>query len=62
LVLSGNLPPGAGLALGNETAGLAARHKAQILEAVDRKMHKACPWRRRTGGVVDHQMVDVAGL
>jgi len=39
-------------------AGLAARHKAQILEAVDRQMRKACPW-QRTGGVVDHQMVDV---
>ena len=46
------------VALGNESAGLAARHKAQILEAVDRQMRKACPW-QRTGGVVDHQMVDV---
>jgi hypothetical protein len=31
-------------------AGFAARHKAQIFEAVDRQMRK---------GVVDHQMVDV---
>ena len=35
-----------------------ARHKAQIFEAVDRLMRKACPW-LRTGGVVDHQMVDI---
>ena len=37
-MLSGNLPPG-GVALGDEAAGLAARHKAQIFEAVDRQMH-----------------------
>jgi hypothetical protein len=47
-----------GVALGNETAGLTATDKTQILEAVDRQMRKACPW-QRTGGVVDHQMVDV---
>jgi len=35
-----------------------AQHKPQIFEAVDRHMCKACPW-QRTGGVVDHQMVDV---
>ena len=35
-----------GVALGDETAGLAARYKAQILEAVDRQMSE---------GVVDHQ-------
>jgi hypothetical protein len=52
------LAAGSGVALGDETAGLAARHKAQILEAVDRQMRKAYPW-QRTGGVVDHQMVDV---
>ena len=49
---------GGGVMPGDETAGLAARHKAQILEAVDRQMRKACPW-QRTGGVVDHQMIDV---
>ena len=37
--------------LGNEGAGLAARHKPQILEAVDRQMGE---------GVVDHQVIDVA--
>ena len=37
---------GGGIALGDEMAGLAARHKAQILEAVDRQMRKACPWQR----------------
>ena len=36
--------------LGNETAGPAARYKAEILEAVDRQMRE---------GVVDHQVVDV---
>ena len=41
---------GGGVALGNEGAGLAARHKAQILKAVDRQMGD---------GVVGHQMVDV---
>jgi hypothetical protein len=39
-------------------AGLAARHKPQIFEAVDRQMGEACPW-QRTGGVIDHQTVDV---
>ena len=48
-----------GVMPGNEGAGLAARHKAQILEAADRQMRKICPW-QRTGGVIDHQMVDVA--
>jgi hypothetical protein len=47
-----------GVMPGDEGAGLAARHKAEILEAVDRQMRKACPW-LRTGGVVDHQMLDV---
>jgi hypothetical protein len=32
--------------------------KPQILEAVDRQVRKACPW-QRTGGVVDHQVVDL---
>jgi hypothetical protein len=41
---------GGGVALGNESSGLAARHKAQIFEAVDRQMGE---------GVVDHQVVDV---
>ena len=41
---------GSGVALGDKGAGLAARHKAQILQAVDRQMRE---------GVVDHQMVDV---
>jgi hypothetical protein len=53
------LAPGGGIAVGDESSGLAARHKAEILEAVDRQMCKACPW-LRTGGVRDHQMVDVA--
>ena len=48
-MLSGNLPPGGGVALGDETAGLAARRKAEIL-AADREMRE---------GVVDHPMVDV---
>ena len=29
-----------GVALGNETAGLAARHKAEIFEAVDRQVRE----------------------
>jgi hypothetical protein len=58
LVLSGSLPPGAVLRSAMKTAGLAVRHKAQIFEAADRQMREACPW-QRTGGVVDHQMVDV---
>ncbi len=41
---------GGGVMPGNEGAGLAARHKAEIFEAVDRQMRE---------GVVDHQMVDV---
>src|SRR5271165_2963652 len=49
---------GSGVMPGDEGSSLAARHKAQIFEAVDRQMRKACPW-QRTGGVVDHQMVDV---
>jgi hypothetical protein len=57
-VFKGSLPPGGGVALGDEGAGLAARHKAQIFETVDRQMRKACPW-LRTEGVADHQMVDV---
>jgi hypothetical protein len=40
LVLSGSLPPGAVLP-GDEGAGLAARHKAEIFEAVDRQI---CKW------------------
>jgi hypothetical protein len=32
-----------GVGLGNESAGLAARHKAEIFQAVDRQMRKACP-------------------
>jgi len=39
-----------GVALGDERSGLPLRHKAEVLEAVDRQMRK---------GVVDHQMVDV---
>jgi len=41
---------GGGVAPGDEGSGLAARHKAEIFEAVDRQMRE---------GVVDHQMVDV---
>jgi len=41
---------GGGVALGDETAGLAARHKAQIFEAVDRQMRES---------VVDHQIVHI---
>jgi hypothetical protein len=44
------LAAGGGVALGDEGAGLAARHKAQIFEAADRQMRE---------GVVDHHMVDV---
>jgi hypothetical protein len=43
----------------NKGAGFAAPYKAQILEAVDRQMREACTW-QRTGGVLNHQMVDVA--
>src|SRR5258708_3512207 len=43
---------------GDEGVGLAARHKAEILEAVDRQMRKACPW-QRTGGVVGYQVIYV---
>ena len=50
MVLSGNLPPGGGVALGDETAGPAARRKAEVFKAVDRQMRE---------GVVDHQMVYV---
>jgi len=39
-----------GVALGDKGAGFATRHKAEILEAVDRQMGE---------GVVDHQMVDI---
>jgi hypothetical protein len=39
-----------GVALGDESSGLAAWYKAEILETVDRQM---------SNGVVDHQMVDV---
>src|SRR5215831_18512676 len=53
-----DLGAGGGVALGNEGAGLAVGHEAEILEAIDRQMREACPW-QRTGGVVDHQMVDV---
>src|SRR5260370_37026244 len=49
---------GGGVMPGDEGAGLDAWHKAQIFEAVDRQMREAWPW-QRTGGVVDHQMVDV---
>jgi hypothetical protein len=56
-VLSGSLPPG-GIALGDGGSVLAARHKADVFEALDRQMRKACPW-QRTGGIVDYQMVDV---
>src|SRR6516165_8921942 len=40
------LAAGGSSALGDEDAGLAARHKAEILEAVDRQMREACPWQR----------------
>jgi hypothetical protein len=39
----GDLAAGAGVMLGNESAGLAARHKAQIHKAVDPQMREACP-------------------
>ena len=58
LVFSGSLPPGAVLRSAMKTVGLAARHKAEILGAIDRQMRKARPW-LRTGGIVNHQMVDV---
>ena len=41
---------GGGVALSDETAGLAARHKAQIFESVDRQMRES---------VVDHQIVHI---
>ena len=41
---------GGGVALGDETAALAAPDKAEVFEPVDRQMRE---------GVVDHQMVDV---
>src|SRR6516162_8171603 len=41
---------GSSVALGDEGSGLAARHKAEVFESIDRQMRK---------GVVDHQMVDV---
>src|ERR1700674_2134116 len=44
------LAAGGGGMPGDEGAGLALRHKAEIFEAVDRQMRE---------GVVDHQMVDV---
>jgi len=44
------LAAGGGVALGDKGSGLAVRHKAEILEAVDRQMRE---------GVVDHQVVDV---
>jgi hypothetical protein len=50
LVVSGSLPPGAVLCPGDEGSGFAARHKAEIFEAVDRQMRE---------GVVDDPMVDV---
>ena len=37
---------GGGVVLGNESAGLAVRHKIEIFEATDRQMRKACPWLR----------------
>ena len=58
MVLSGCFAAGVGVALGDEGAGLAAWHKTQVFEVVDRQMREACPW-QRTGGVVDHRMVDV---
>jgi len=48
--VEGQLAAGGGVALGDEGAGLAARHKAEILKAVDRQMSE---------GVVDRQMVNV---
>jgi hypothetical protein len=37
---------GGRVAFGDEGAGLTARHKAEVFEAVDRQMRKACPWQR----------------
>jgi hypothetical protein len=54
-VLSGSLPPGAVL---RSAIKAPARHKAENPEAVDRQVREACLW-QRTGGVVDHQMVDI---
>jgi len=42
---------GGGVALGDEGSGLAARHKAEVFEAVDRQVRES---------FVDHQMIDVA--
>jgi len=44
------LAAGAGIAVGNEFAGLFMRHEAEVAEAIERQMRK---------GVVDHQMVDI---
>jgi hypothetical protein len=38
--VEGQPAAGGGFALGDEGAGLASRHKAQIFEAVDRQMRK----------------------
>jgi hypothetical protein len=37
------LAAGGGVALGDEGSGLTGRQKAEIFEAVDRQMRKACP-------------------
>jgi hypothetical protein len=57
-VLSGSLPPGAVLRSAMKRPASPRGTKSEILEAVDRQLRKACPW-LRTGGVVDHQVIDV---
>src|SRR6201999_2164974 len=44
------LAAGAGVAVGDELAGLLMRHEAEVAEAIERQMRK---------GVIDHQMIDV---
>jgi hypothetical protein len=40
---------GGGVAVGDEGAGLALWHEAEVFEPIDRQMRKACPWQRTRG-------------
>ena len=44
------MPPGRGVALGDEFAGLFVRHEAEVVETVERQMCER---------IVDHQVIDV---
>ena len=50
LVFNGNFPPGAVLRPAMKRRRLAARHEAEVFQAVERQMRE---------GVVDHQVIDV---